>query len=293
MLNQDTFSISNLTLVTFIPCMLMSVVLCVRQEGTFQAYRNSKKAALLATFAWLCVMVIPVFYAVAVPGYVNHAREQNNAVDASMTNCTVFRVEHIFDIPSNTIQYRCYFMHIPANITNSYYGVCNDHNICYPSIGDIVRCYLQYNTYVVSPHYADVEWFEKHRAFGYMQLVVFGICVLINLKYTIEYLLDGICDFGGLRFRGNIVSPEIDRELNIVRLVPSVSPSDPQEGILQPDTDERKIKSLSCAICMTNQSRYMFESCRHLCICETCSSNYSTNSCVICRSVSKRVLVYF
>jgi hypothetical protein len=48
-----------------------------------------------------------------------------------------------------------------------------------------------------------------------------------------------------------------------------------------------------CSVCFTNERNIVFQPCRHLCVCDSCSSNLIMQTCPLCRSeIRDRILVF-
>ena len=48
-----------------------------------------------------------------------------------------------------------------------------------------------------------------------------------------------------------------------------------------------------CSVCFTNERNIVFQPCRHLCVCDSCSSNLIIQTCPHCRSeIRDRILVF-
>jgi len=48
-----------------------------------------------------------------------------------------------------------------------------------------------------------------------------------------------------------------------------------------------------CSVCFTNERNIVFQPCRHLCVCDSCSSNLIIQTCPLCRSeIRDRILVF-
>lgn len=238
--------------------------------------------------------------------YIPNGIERNDEIDASITACLVTQIVNDITVHTPKLRFIVSYMHLPDNVTNSYDVYCAVSEpsalpeTCYPTNGTYIPCYPYENNYSIDPHYTNVSRLRDHLAWGYVQLLFSGIpliSVIITAVYAFyNYCKDRhICEKVSSCWASCWSSccsepcPHI-----LIQCCPRTitttthTVSNYRQQVALPSIED----PVRCAVCMLRKPCFMFEECKHVCLCEICNTNYSADRCVICRCVTPRTRVY-
>jgi hypothetical protein len=303
MVTEENFPITTLSVFVSCICIMASMwtYCCVKYGNNLELTRCGLiSAVVLAVMTSLYVWLL-------YDQYIPNGIKNNERIDASVTHCIIYQVEHSVNVVANNIKYIVFFIHLPDNVTNTYDGYCKLTEVCYPEVGMGIPCYPYENSYSNVPHYTDVQRLRDHLAWGYVQLAL-GCMPMIFLIVGGIKLMHEYCKeqhpLRNIRFPRRIVQPVIQPVVPVPEIAVQII-AEPSMSVLQTETqhgtqvvnhnnnhNNNQSNIVTCSICMLKKPCYMFESCRHVCLCDVCNASYRETKCIICRTHTRRVLVY-